>query len=88
MIKDLYDGTVVSWKTQARPTAALVVSKVEWAVTKTPRHDGISTILHSDHGSQFTNNAYRKCLQCYGLKVSMGRVRTCADYASAASVFT
>ena len=28
VIKDLYDGTVVSWKTQARPTVDLVISTV------------------------------------------------------------
>ena len=87
VIKDLYDGTVVSWKTQSRLTADLVVSTVNWAVEKSSRQDGKPTILHSDHGSQYTSNAYRKCLQHYGLRMSMGRVRTCADNASAESVF-
>ena len=73
--------------TQARPTADLVVSTVERAVAKSPRPEGVVTILHSYHGSQYTSNAYRKCLLRYGLRMSMGRVRTCADNASAASVF-
>ena len=42
VIKDLYDGIVVSRKTQARPTADLVVSTVEWAVAKCPRPEGIA----------------------------------------------
>ena len=87
VIKDLYDGMVVSWKTQARPTADLVVSTVKWAVAKCPRQEGIATILHSDHESQYTSNAYRKCLQHNGLRMSMGRVRTCADNASTERVF-
>jgi len=58
VIKELYDGTVVSWKTQARPTAELVVSTVEWAVATSPLQNGISTNLHSDHGSQYTSDAY------------------------------
>ena len=87
VIKDLYDGTIVSWKTQARPTADLVVSTVQWAVEKSSRQDRKRTILHSDHGSQYTSHAYRKCVQRYGLRMSMGRVRTCADNASAESVF-
>ena len=40
VIKDLYFGTVVRWKTQARPTADLVVSTVRWAVEKSSRQDG------------------------------------------------
>ena len=87
VIKDLHDRTVVSWKTQARPTADLVVSTVKWAVEKSSRQAGKPTILHSNHGSQYTSHAYRKCLQRYGLRMSMGRVRTCADNASAESVF-
>ena len=87
VIKDLYDGTVVSWKTQARPTADLVVSTVKWAVEKSSRPAGKATILHFDHGSQYTSHAYRKCLQRYGLRISMGRIRNCADNASAESVF-
>ena len=58
VIKDLYDGTIVSWKAQARPTAELVVSTVKWEVEKSLRHDGKPTILYSFHGSQYTSNAY------------------------------
>ena len=29
VLKDLYDGTLVGWKTKARPTAELVVATVE-----------------------------------------------------------
>lgn len=85
VIKDLYDGAIAAWKTSTRPTAELVTSTVELALAKRPVRNG--TILHSDHGSQYTSEAYRHCLQRNGLKISMGRVRTCADNASAESVF-
>ena len=58
---------------------------VELTLAKRPIANG--TILHSDHGSQYTSKAYRSCLQWRGLKISMGRVRTCADNASTESVF-
>ena len=87
VIKDLYDGMVVSWKTQARPTADLVVSTVKWVVAKHPRLEGIATILHSDHRSQDTGNTYRKWVQRCGLRMSMGRLWTCAENASVESVF-
>ena len=85
VIKDVYDGTLAAWKTSTRPTAEWVTSTVVLALAKRPVANG--TILHSDHGSQYTSKAYRRCLQRHGLKISMGRVRTCADNASAESVF-
>ena len=85
VIKDLYDGAIAAWKTGTRPTAEWVTSTVEMARVKRPESRG--AILHSDHGNQYTSSAYRQCLQRHGLQISMGRVRTCADNASAESVF-
>lgn len=86
IIKDLYDGVVVAWQTGSRQTAELVTATVDRAVAS--RLDGERPILHSDHGSQYTSEAYRDCLEHHGLTMSMGRVRTCADNASAESVFS
>lgn len=85
VIKDLYDGAIAAWKTSTRPTAEWVTKTVALALAKRPASHG--TILHSDHGSQYTSEAYRQCLLRNGLKISMGRIRTCADNASAESVF-
>ena len=85
MIKDLYDGLVVAWETGSRQTAALVVDTVNRAVEV--RLDQDRPILHSDHGSQYTSHAYRECLTKHGLSISMGKVKTCADNATAESVF-
>ena len=60
VIKDLYDGAMVAWKTGSRPPAAWVTATVESALMKRPKSRG--AILHSDHDSQYTNNAYRQCL--------------------------
>lgn len=87
VIKDLYQGLVVGWNTSTRATAAFVVDTVLLTLEKTQRPHSKSTILHSDHGSQYTSKAYRECLQRHGLQISKGRVRTCADNASAESVF-
>ncbi len=86
IIKDLYDGVVVAWRTGLRQTAELVTTTVDRAVAS--RLDGERPILHSDHGSQYTSEAYRDCLEHHGLTISMGRVRTCADNASAETVFS
>ncbi len=86
IIKDLYDGVVVAWRMGLRQTAELVTATVDRAVAS--RLDGERPILHSDHGSQYTSEAYRDCLEHHGLTISMGRVRTCADNASAETVFS
>ncbi len=85
VIKDLYEGAMAAWKTGTRPTAEGVTSTVEMALVQRPESRG--AILHSDHGSQYTSERYRQCWQQNGLQISMGRVRTCADNASAESVF-
>ncbi|RSN69762.1 hypothetical protein DMH08_07795 [Actinomadura sp. WAC 06369] len=38
-----------------------------------------STILHSDHGTQYTSWAFGKCLRDAGLLGSMGTVGDCYD---------
>ena len=85
VIKGLYGGAIAAWKTSTRLTAEWVTSTVELVLAKRPLSRG--TILHSDLGSQYTSDAYRQCLLRNGLKISMGRVRTCADNTSAESVF-
>ena len=85
IIKDLYDGVVVAWRTGVRQTKELVIATVDSAVAT--RLDGEHPILHSDHGPQYTSQDYRACLERHGLSISMGRVRTAADNASAESVF-
>ena len=85
-IYDLYDGVVVAWRTGLLQTADLVTSRIDLAVAS--RHDGERPILHSDHGSQYTSEAYRDCLEHHGLTIRMSRVRTCTDTASAESVFS
>ena len=64
MIKDVDDGAVAAWTTSARATALWVVSTVLRAVTIRRPEKG--TILHSDHGSQYTSKAYQQCLQNLG----------------------
>ena len=86
VIKDVYKGTLVSWKTGARATAAFVVATVEWAVAKVKLAVDSQPIIHSEHGCQYTSKAYRECLPQHGLRISMGRIRTCADNASTENV--
>lgn len=62
-----------------------MTATVDLAVSK--RLEGVRPVLHSDHGSQYRSRDYRCCLKRHGLKISMGRVRSCADNASPEIVF-
>lgn len=87
IIKEVYDGTLVSWKMGPRATAEFVMATVELVGVKAKLNWASQTIIHSDQGSQYTSKAYQQCLRHHGLRISIGRVQTCADNASAESVF-
>ena len=59
---------------------------IECALAESGWQFGIQTIIHSNHGCQYTSTAYRQCFQRYRLQLSRGRVRTCADNSSAVCV--
>ncbi len=42
---------------------------------------------HSDHGSQYTSNAYQALLRVWGIEVSMSRKGDCYDHALMESFF-
>lgn len=84
IIKDLYDGVVVSWKTGVHQTAELITATVDRAVAA--RLESERPILHSDHGRQYFSQRYRTCLEEYGLSMSINQIITTADNASAESV--
>jgi len=43
------------------------------------RRSGTSTIIHSDHGSQFTSSGFTENVRNYGLMGSMGTIGDCYD---------
>ena len=57
---------------------ALVTDALGMAITRRQPENG-STIMHSDHGSQFTSWAFGQRLQAAGLLGSMGSVGDCYD---------
>ncbi|MYD45813.1 MAG: transposase [Gammaproteobacteria bacterium] len=85
IIKDLYDGVVVAWRTSVHPNAELVTRTVDRAVQV--RLEGERPVVDSDRGSQYTSRAHRKCLEDHRLQISMGQVASSSDCASAETVF-
>jgi putative transposase len=79
-VMDAYSRRIIGWSIDKRQDTDLVVGALAMAVTRR-RPGGDSTILHSDHGAQYTSWAFGKRLRDAGLLGSMGTVGDCYDNA-------
>ncbi|GLZ06101.1 hypothetical protein Acsp03_35670 [Actinomadura sp. NBRC 104412] len=75
---DACSRRIVGWSIDDRQDTDLVVNALAMAVTRRNPPSG-STILHSDHGTQYTSWASGKRLRDAGLLGSMGTVGDCHD---------
>lgn len=82
---DLATRAVVGWSVATHMQATLVTSALDMAWT----HRGIraGTVLHSDHGSQYTSHLVRTWCQEHKMQQSMGATGVCWDNAVAESWF-
>jgi putative transposase len=79
VVLDLYSRKVVGWAIDRHCEAVLVndaLAKAGASRTTSP-----STVIHSDHGSQFTSWAFTENVRRLGLVSSMGTVGDCYDNA-------
>ena len=77
VVLDLFSRKVVGWAIDRRCEAALVndaLAKASGSRTTRP-----GTVIHSDHGSQFTSWAFTENVRRLGLISSMGTVGDCYD---------
>jgi putative transposase len=79
VVLDLYSRKAVGWAIDRRCEAALVLDAINKAGTS--RTTSPSTVIHSDHGSQFTSWAFTENVRRLGLLSSMGTVGDCYDNA-------
>ena len=80
---DCYDGSIIALQIDSNMRAELCIKTVRQAIMKKNR--GI--IIHSDRGSQYTSEAYRKELQKYGAIQSLSGTGHCYDNARMESFF-
>ncbi len=59
MVRDLYDNSIVAYKTAAQQTVSLVLDTIRLAMKKEKSAAG-RLQLHSDQGFQYTSQAYFK----------------------------
>ena len=88
MIRDLYDNSIVAYKTETEQTINLVLDTIRLAMRKEKKTVAAELQLHSDQGSQYTSQAYFKLTQKYGITPSMSRRGNCYDNAMAENFFS
>lgn len=85
VIKDLYDGFIVSYHTSPRNSLDLVTTTLRQAIGSQPLADGLA--LHSDQGSQYCSHLYFQLTQGNRIVPSMSRPGNCLDNASMENFF-
>ena len=86
VIRDLYDNSIVAYKTGTDQNINLVLSTVREAKKKEKVTAELQ--LHSDQGFQYTSQAYFRLTQSYGITPSMSRRGNPYDNALAENFFS
>jgi len=77
VVLDVFSRRVVGWSIDSSPTAALTTNALGMAIQN--RQPDPGTLIHSDHGTQFTSWAFTRRAQESGLVPSMGSIGDCYD---------
>ncbi len=82
---DCYSKKVVGWSIKDHMRTELVTDALKNAAATTLTEK--DAVFHSDHGSVYTSNDYRKLVKALKMRSSMGRTGVCWDNALAESFF-
>ena len=88
MIRDLYDNSIVAYKTAESQTINLVLDTIRLAVKQEKKKVAGRLQLHSDQGFQYTSQAYFNLTKEYGITPSMSRRGNCYDNALPENFFS
>ncbi len=86
IIRDLYDNSIVAYKTGTQQTVNLVLDTIKAAKRK--ENVTAELQLHSDQGFQYTSHAYFKLTQAYHITPSMSSKGNPYDNAMAENFFS
>jgi putative transposase len=77
VVLDVHSRRVVGWSIDSSQTAALATNALGMAISnRSPLSD---TVIHSDHGVQFTSWTFTRRAKEPGLLPSMGSIGDCYD---------
>lgn len=85
VVIDLFSRKVVGWSMSSRMKASLVCDALTMAIWQ--RRPKAGLIHHSDRGSQYASDAFRRLLDQHGIQGSMSRRGDCWDNAVVESFF-
>ena len=85
VVLDLFSRQVVGWSLSNRMTKKLIMSALRMAIWR--RRPALGLLFHSDRGSQYCSNDFKKMLNTHGMISSMSRKGDCWDNAVAESFF-
>ena len=88
VIRDLYDNSIVAYKTGTQQTVNLVLDTIRLAMKQQKKAVAAELQLHSDQGFQYTSRAYFNLTQAYGITPSMSRKGNPYDNAMAENFFS
>ena len=88
IIRDLYDNSIVAYKTGTAQTVNLVLDTIRLAMKREKGKVAAELQLHSDQGFQYTSHGYFALTQQYGITPSMSRKGNCLDNAMAENFFS
>ncbi len=77
VVLDTFSRRVVGWSIDSSQTATLVTNALGMAISNRGPTPG--TLIHSDHGVQFTSWAFTRRAHDSGLVPSMGSIGDCYD---------
>ena len=86
VIRDLFDNSIVAYKTSTTQNVQLVLETIKVAKRKEKVTGDLQ--LHSDQGFQYTSNPYFKLTQSYNIRPSMSRRGNPYDNAMAENFFS
>ena len=86
IIRDLFDNSIVAYKTGTEQNINLVLSTIKEAKKKEKVTEELQ--LHSDQGFQYTSHGYFKLTQSYGITPSMSSKGNPYDNAMAENFFS
>ncbi len=86
VVMDLYSRKIIGWSMKTTLAKEIVLDALLMAVwRRKPAHD---VIIHSDQGSQFSSDEWKRFCQMHGLVPSMSRRGNCYDNAAVESFFS
>lgn len=86
IIRDLYDNSIVAYKTGTEQTVNLVLNTIKTAMKKEKVTGQLQ--LHSDQGAQYVSHEYYRLTQSYNITPSMSRRGNPYDNALAENFFS